>query len=382
MNRSVAQRIITGFLCTGFVLLLFGPLVQWYQPVVTERLLGGKQVTTIVPDRTWQTLWDGSYQTAFASWVEEQLGFRTSLILTDNQIYFSLFKEMSPRPIPLVLGKENTLYEKDYIDAYHNKNAISQEEITVQVEKLELLEQQLRERGVDFLFLLSPTKAHSYPEYIPDRLQADIQETNYERLVYALANSSLTYFDSSAYFEQVKPTVPYDLFTTAGTHWSFYGACRAVQAFTTFVLDGPRATCDPYIVHPAPQGTDRDLVQYVNAWNDRFADNPTPLPTVAMVGEPLGKVTFIGDSFIWNITQQFDAKGWYNERHVWYYNATAYRRVGAGEQILEEITGIGTDDWAQDILSSDLVIIEATHTAITNIGFGFVDQLLHWFNRQ
>ena len=133
---QLASVILMIFLCI--------PVLQAQFRLFPETTLKGVIEWTKKPILTWNSWVDGSFQNDFASWFEERIGFKAALVKTDNQINYSLFKEISASTeTEVILGKNNFLYEKAYIDVWNGKNAVDKQFIKKQLRDLELLSQKL-----------------------------------------------------------------------------------------------------------------------------------------------------------------------------------------------------------------------------------------------
>lgn len=93
----------------------------------------------------------------------------------------------------------------------------------------------LKEQGVEFVFVLAPTKALVYPEYLPTNLQnARITNstTRYEQLTnYLQKASDIHFIDVLPSLLKAKQARSYPLlFYKTDFHWNFYGAFIAYQA--------------------------------------------------------------------------------------------------------------------------------------------------------
>ena len=356
-----------------FVGVLFAPVGQRVFSVFPETELKGVLNLTDRPVFTKGTWLDGSFQRDFTNWFEERLGFKPALVKTDNQMNFVVFKEISASTkAKIVLGHDNFLYEKGYIDAWNGKDAVGEDILRPQLEDLDALNAKLSERGIELVFVITPVKPALYPENVPrSYISPNKKPTSYENIVPLLEEFDVTVVDSHAILAAHKASSTHPVFSHGGTHWNYYGACIVVSKLADALES--QIDCGEPVVDNKPYGTDRDLAELINLWDDHVTDGPTPHPlfTDALPREPIPKVLFVGDSFVWTITTLLDARTVYDERSVYYYNSTRYADDGAQTPV-----DAGSDEWLEDILSHDVIVIEATHTALNDIGFGFVQELL------
>ncbi len=90
----------------------------------------------------------------------------------------------------------------------------------------------LKEKGSQYVFVLAPTKAFVYPEFLPDQLQGIRGRTRYEQLSdYLHAYTDLPFIDVLPSLLEAKRERDYPLlFYKTDFHWNFYGAFVVYQA--------------------------------------------------------------------------------------------------------------------------------------------------------
>jgi hypothetical protein len=121
----------------------------------------------------------------------------------------------------------------DNIADYMGQIPFSQEELRQWKRALEERLFWLREQGIDYVFVLAPTKAMIYPENLPDNLQAVKKGlTRYDQLTDFLRNASkIPLIDLKPALLVAKKKRSYPLlFYKTDFHWNFYGAFIAYQA--------------------------------------------------------------------------------------------------------------------------------------------------------
>lgn len=89
----------------------------------------------------------------------------------------------------------------------------------------------LKLKGSEFVFVLAPTKAFVYPEYLPAKLNRRKAVTRYEQLVEYLINETDIYFiDLLPALLKAKEQHQYpELFYRSDFHWNFFGSFFAYQ---------------------------------------------------------------------------------------------------------------------------------------------------------
>ncbi len=123
----------------------------------------------------------------------------------------------------------------DNIADYMGQIPFSQEELEHWRRVLEERAYWLKERGINYVFVLAPTKALVYPEYLPRSLQIAIDRgraNRYQQLsTYLREKSTIHFIDLLPPLLAAKKKRDYPLlFYKTDFHWNFYGAFIAYQA--------------------------------------------------------------------------------------------------------------------------------------------------------
>lgn len=123
---------------------------------------------------------------------------------------------------------EKGIVEKfDNIADYMGQFPFSETELEKWKRTLEERSYWLKEQGVDYVFVLAPTKAFVYPEYLPDALQKIKQgRTRYEQLsAYLREYADIYFIDLLPALLKAKSIRDYPLlFYKTDFHWNFYGS--------------------------------------------------------------------------------------------------------------------------------------------------------------
>lgn len=122
-------------------------------------------------------------------------------------------------------------------------------------------------------------------------------------------------------------------------------------------------------------GSDRDLTNLTNLWDDSTIDGEIAHPifhVAAKEGEQSPNILFVGDSFMHTILAIMEHGPMYKSRDLYYYYNTAFKKP--------ENTTVPIDrdaiDWERDIFSKDIIVIEVSQTGIPELGFGFIEDAI------
>ncbi len=376
-----------GYVVVIFCLVLCLPVWQMAFRYLGELPLRGVEKQSMKVGFSLGKWFSSDWQENFEKRFSEKFGFRGFLVITDNQVNFNLFKEINVfSATKLVLGKDNFLYEKGYVDNFNKRDTISSKQIEEQLELLKKLQVQLAKRNILLVLLISPNKATVYPEYLPNNLidQSVLSEkTNYQKVIPLLREAGINYFDSVDFLLKNKSNYPFTLFTKGGTHWSSYSACLVDKNLLKYLENigtktMPDFGCDPYVIDNSPVGTDKDLAALTNIWNENIFFNKTAHPSLLAVDQNAyhPKVLFVGDSFVWTVMDIFEKKNFFTDRDFLYYDELNYSGQGNTTQGVKRITL----SLEKLLLTKDLVIIEVNEVGFDNVGFGFVKRALDFLS--
>ena len=129
------------FVIIMIVMLL--PAIQKEFKIMPDKKLQGDFKLADKPVFSWESWNEGVFQTDFDKWLEDHIGFRNFFVRINNQIDFSLFGEVHADGV--VLGKENVLYEFDYIREYTGNDFVGYYLIDKRIRQLTFLQKHLKE---------------------------------------------------------------------------------------------------------------------------------------------------------------------------------------------------------------------------------------------
>ena len=371
-----------------FSLFLVLPLVQMATGWPPDYPLAGVETTAAGPTAGAQAWWNGTMQSDFDDWLGQRVGLRGLLVRTANQIRFTLFRELPKRSgTQVLLGRAGMLFEKVYVDAYNKSGRRPGSELRNISASTKRLQDRLAQDGIAFLLVIAPSKAEIYPEFLPP--EADVagrpaRRSNYENFIEHLRRDGVNVVDGHALFQEWKrePGAP-RLFADGGTHWNEYGAARIVADVTRRLRDLtgkdlPTVEIVGAVTNRTIVGEDNDLGELANLWSARPLAGPQVHPVAEIrPGTHVPDLLFVGDSFVFTLTNFMDRHGLYRKRNTYYY----YNR----EYFWPEAPNAPLDKRQLDLLaeleSRDAVVIEVGEYWLPRVGFGFVRDLLKAYDR-
>ncbi len=217
-----------------FALMLLGPgmaypLVKPYlNTVSTENRTLAEKPEFVVPKDG--TLAEGikAYTSAYNSYYNDHLAFRSQMIGLNSRINVELFRDSASDKV--VLGKENWLFYADEgsIDDYKGTNPYTQEELELILENMICTRDYLAERGIEFVLFIPSNKEDIYSHYLPDYISKRDENTKASVLVEYLRQAGIRVVyprqEMLAYRDQ------YDLYWHYDTHWNSLGGYIGAKA--------------------------------------------------------------------------------------------------------------------------------------------------------
>jgi hypothetical protein len=398
IQTAVCVVLFVGFLAALAVQTAFHP--------VQEPFLYGVFKQLQQPSLSLASWWDGRFQRQVQGteqaegWMDRHVGFRSVWIKTEGQINFSLFREIptTANPQGIILGKDNWLYEQDYIDDFLGLDAAPLKYLQQFAADLKSLQDDLEQRNVTMLLVISPSKAAHYPEYLPDWIvrQREILhqhepgwKSNYDLLRPMLDRQGVHCVDAVKRFREEKQRQQdsrqdYRLFARGGTHWSCYGASLVTVEILQRLkeLSGKdllQLQCRGVSVDCQTTGTDNDLGSVLNIWTPWVTKGPTPHPH--LLGRPgtwSPDVLWVGNSFSDALTELMDMYRVYRRRDTLF---NFLRRTTYPEGKTRPIDRANFD-WQHELLTRDVVVIEVNEAQLSEVGYGFVRGALEFFRKQ
>jgi hypothetical protein len=316
------------------------------------------------------------YQVLMEKYVNETFGFRNFFIRINNQIAYSLFDKANANGV--IYGKNNYMFEENYIKAYYGKDFIGNDSIKNRLLKLKFLQDTLHKLNKNIIIVFAAGKGSYYPEYFPDKYKTEKKITNYECYLDNSRKLGIDYIDFNQHFLNLKKTSEYPLYPQYGIHWSIYGAWLAADSIIHYI-ENVRKIKMPYfkcnsVEWAQPRSTDYDIGDGMNLlFHLRSFKMAYPqMELITDVKKVKPSLLVISDSFYWllfgsGFTAAFGAN------QFWYYNNQIYPSDNQ-EQI--QANQLNTKE---EILKYDVIIIMATEATLPGLGWGFIENLYNEF---
>ncbi len=363
------SRLIYRFL----IVILFLPAWQGLTSWINIRPLKGSIEVLPQPVFNLKDWFSGIFQSKYYPYQEQQTGFRQDLVRLNNQIDFSFFRIIHAQSV--VLGKDDCLFELNYIKDYTGESFIGEKAVDEKVAKLKALYDTLKRKNIDLLVVLAPGKASFFPENIPDQYTIHgIRTSNYLCLSRTMKDAALPFIDFNRYFLDIRDTVSWPLYHKGGIHWSMYGMSLCMDSLFRYIghIRGIRMVdfgWDGLEISQSLKYTDNDIADGLNLFQ-RLYDRPGAYPRWTFKEQPgctKPDVIVVADSYYWSVFGNALSARMFNKNIFWYYFNEEY----IPEQAVRKISDL---DVKASIEQNQVIILMATEANLDRFPFGFIEQ--------
>ncbi len=360
------------------MIVLLAPIAEHCTNFIQTLKLSGAYYLTDEPRFSFGDWWDGKFQEVKSKSLNDQVGFRPDLIRINNQIDYRLFSKL--HFFYGILGRNATLWDGAYIDAYQGNDYIGYDSILKQANKFKKIQDTLQKLGKTLVMVHAPNKGFFYPENLPEnRINLTRGKTNITTYTKIADSLGINNIDFNSWFIKLKKTTPEILYPRQGIHWSMYGAALGADSLIKY-LENIRKEPLQHIYWSKvdhdlnPRFTDNDLAKALNlivpVCEENFAYPQIVFPKTSGVHK--NKVIYIGDSFLcqWyslGILDNINDKWciWFNFRNV--CNPT-YTYGDPAAPLIKDI------DWMSQVLEADCIILLYTPFNLPVYGNGFIEK--------
>jgi hypothetical protein len=358
------------------LILLLVPLAQTKLNLVKTTPLNGFIETPPYKKGTIGEWLSGDYQLQKENYIKETFGFRNIFIRINNQVDFTLFN--IARANGVIIGKDNYLYEENYIKAYYGLDFIGNDSVNRCIERLKFVSDTLKKLHKNLILVFAAGKGTYYPEHFPDEFKHEKTTTNHDAFLKAAQNLGLDYIDFNTYFAESKTKSKYKLYPKYGIHWSTYGECLAADSIIKYIehlrnITMPHIYWDAVDVKPA-KGDDCDIGDGMNLLFG-FSHDLLAYPRIQFQkdsGKTKPSVMVISDSFFWGMFN-FGVFNAFSNSHFWYYNKQIYPDYYHSQLETDHV------NLKDEIAKHDVIIIMATEATLPKLGWGFIENAYNLF---
>lgn len=359
---------VKNYLLVIVMLCFFAPLIVKFLPFNSPELKGVTEPVT-APSLTLDTWLSGDYQPKHEGYFSFNLGLRKAAVRTGSQLNYWLGQQMNAA----IVGKENELMGKEYIESYHGKDFIGTDSLNRLVNNIVAFSEALKNNGKELVIVLAPSKCRLYPERIPDEYRTVYNsKTNYTEFVKALEMRQLNVLNFQDWFGAINNKAPYPLFSNLGVHWSTYAATMCADSMMGYIgrltnKKVNRIKFNKLLSSNEAFGTDKDLQDVMNLWYPvplRRALGYFDITLTPDTSNYTPGVLVVGDSYYWNIIYTTVPEKFFAPGSVYYYyNSTAYFNNGTN-------TPVKQLNILEQLKNKDVVILIYAEPNLRNLGNG------------
>jgi hypothetical protein len=204
----------------GVILLLggFGLSTRWANPADILSRGGGQTGFSQIMD----------FPQNYGKNFNNNFIFRDSLIHMEYWTRFNLLREaVFPQ---VLLGKDGWMYytNEGNLDYYQRVKPLAESQTRAIQSNLEKIQQDLKNDGITFLFVIAPNKESIYPQFLPDSLARTDNPAWADQIVESLQGSDVNLLDLRPVMLENAKTAP--VYFKTDTHWNPVGARAAYGA--------------------------------------------------------------------------------------------------------------------------------------------------------
>ncbi len=377
------KRLRTIMLMLGFAAVLMMPILL--RKVNAQFGLTGVSVQTERPILTKKGLLDGTVQEELNDYIAQNMPGRDLMIKVRNQLIFTLYSK-SPNE-NIVIGKNNNLFEKEYVLKYEKVYPPADKEYVVDLcDKIAVIQDKLEAKGKELYLFITPTKVRYYEEDVPDiyRVASSFGERtgNYEVLMETLADYDFKVYDSIpvvAAYRETADAAGMPLYYKTGSHWSLVVGAEVASGLGCFLDENSKYdfpdTHVEYAPVPEPLHPDSDIFNTFNVFTkpyDSYYSAELKAEDIGLAEEEKPNLFCRGGSFMGQTINHLINNGMFHldtyvENTIYYRNR--FTEPGS-------FSDYGELNLKQELEQADIVILEVNEAHIPTMSFGLIDYLI------
>ena len=344
------------------MVFLFVPIIQEWGGVFPVKPLKGVFEPTPKPKLTFDNYKSNTYQAQIEKYVSENFGMREPVIRLYNQYVWSAYNKTYCHFI--VPGKDGYLYyalavNEHYgleLPKHYKSNEEAKKDADTELRQMNKLRHVLKDYGIEFVAFIAPDKPEVYPEYLPRR-NADTTTIHIdEYFSRRMEETGFPFINMTNWFVSMRDTTSFPLFPKTDSHWR-YSAIYGYDSLFRFIntLGGEAKFPTLHIGPPITYKSDKlegdeetlNLIFRIHSDKTQYKSNIT-VESDSTHRKP--KVLFVGDSFIYSMTDFMPVRDIMADREIWFYNNTAYEGFDNKTESVKDI------DRLSHILNADYVV--------------------------
>lgn len=370
-NQKSLKIFLTFILFSSFT-----PLIQLIFEPLKLKGLDGAFIEAEEPVLNYSNWTTSEYQNQVASYLKQNTPFRADFVRLRNQLNYWFFDEINTI---FTLGKENYIFDPNYIKARTGEDYITDELQQKKIEAIKTAKKVLDSLDIPIIVLIAPNKANYFSEFLPSNkvLSSKRNQLFYENL---FQNEGIPFINYDKLFAEKKDESQHPLIPKYGAHWSIYGAHLAglkMYEKLNIILkkDLGKIELSSLEISEEARYTDDDYLPSLNLIK-HWKSPPMAYPTLSFSIKEQPNALIISDSYFWNFYDLNIVQNCFSsETEMWYYNKTKFNvvkdKIGPKEPNLS----------VEDINDRDVIIILSSDPWLTDFGYGFIEEVANINNK-
>lgn len=336
--------------------------------------LTGLVISDEKPKFSWENWLNGSYQEESEDYNNDHWSLKEKMVRLNNQFYYNAFNQI--RVNSFVIGKEDYVFSEGYIFSAFGDDLVAEEKVSALMQKAKVLQDTLKRKGIDLLFVFAPGKGAYCKEFVEDKYVHPVKNTNHSLFASHSKKYGVNVLDLYDWFEKLKPKSPHPLFPKFGHHWSFYGECLAVDTIIKHIeklhgKDLPAITWNKIDVVDSARSRDADVLNSMNLWKNPEQNMKLAYPEVLFETDSsknTTRVLTISDSYWYGPVYMGVPQNCFAGGQFWYYNNKVIPSPRPGEKV--EVWEL---DLKQEIESNGVIMLLYSDGNLPIFGNKFIE---------
>jgi hypothetical protein len=305
------------------ILALFGYLM------IYNNLQGSEEDANAAPVESTEfdamAWFNGVYQDKTEAYLKNDSKIGKELLPLKNQIDFDVFDKYNVEDY--VMGNKGFQVGEANINAYLGKDYYGDSIINATVNKLSVVNDTLKNKGISLIMIFAPTKEYFDPSLIPAKyLKYKKRRTNYEAYLAQCQQKGILTMDMLPILKQAKTKYPYPIYPQYGTHPSYFSECILADTIIRFIehvrgVEMPHIAWNEVDYPSEPRVRDGDVIGKAKL-KTIPASIPLAYPRIGYTGtanaQPV-KTLGIGDSYYKSLMYLGVMQNAFDNGEYWYY---------------------------------------------------------------
>ena len=357
--------------------LLWLPFFQEQTKWFKEPELKGAFIKPALPKFSIDSIKDLKFQKKFEDYENYNFGFRGFMVKARNSVNYFLFKELSIKDN--IVGKDGLIFQTESTEQTLGLQYGAKKKYKATLDKIKFLKEGVEKHGAHFLAIIAPSKEKIYADFLPPPYLGKYKKPNeYTDFIEGYKKRGIPFIDFCPYFRKLRDTCKYSLFTKTSYHWSIYGAAFAQDSLLNYMkkhLPKPMPECKKIGIELSgtARETDADFEGPLNLFYG-IGQSQYAYPKYQMISSTKKnyrpKVIIIGDSFFWQLKDQYMLQYIFSEdSRFWYYFA-------GSSYPLNNDTGMFFQkeaDAVEELESADYVVLMCNISTLDYFPYGVAD---------